>query len=553
MNHNAIGRGYETFGNATAETVDRDVGDDATSREWYRPAPAPSRFRWSMRDNVNYQQTAALAILDNVAGDAEGVPAPLLSHGLELLAEGCGGQAVRVRDPRRPGRPPARGRARQPAARATDRGGGPAGAAGGGRRALRRGQLRRAPRPAVPQLRGRPADPPGLPVRCRRTCPTTTCPGRCPLHFGVRAVRVDDPRVRDAALDPVTADVAIEARVVSAGPVFLLADRGQEALLAARHRLARLSRRDRGGGVHGRRRGLRRRLLDPARAGGARGGRARRRPGAGARLHRRGRRPRRAAPRRARGRASASSCPGPTPTPSAGSAYVLDSARVPYVYLRDEDLRAGNLREKVDVIVYGHVRLDLAAQIHGIEPVAGPMPFEATPEFPSLGKPAGLARHHRRPRLRRPPRPGGVRPRGRHPRDARQRLDPGPRRRADPPRARGRASDLRTPGRAPARALPPRGPSHRLRLPRGDRRLPLQLHRLRDAAPLVGDGLLHVVPRRAGRPRAASSSSGAARGRSSPAGAGGTPRPWPDIPPSSKARWGRGGWWRSTSTPSTAA
>jgi hypothetical protein len=42
----------------------------------------------------------------------------------------------------------------------------------------------------------------------------------------------------------------------------------------------------------------------------------------------------------------------------------------------------------VDVIVYGpFVRLGLAGQVHGIPATAGPMPFKATPEFPSLGKP----------------------------------------------------------------------------------------------------------------------------------------------------------------------
>ena len=65
MNHNSLGRGYETFGNGTAETVRRvlDRGD-STSAQWFRPSPPPPEFRWSARDNVNYTQTAALAILD---------------------------------------------------------------------------------------------------------------------------------------------------------------------------------------------------------------------------------------------------------------------------------------------------------------------------------------------------------------------------------------------------------------------------------------------------------------------------------------------------------
>ncbi|HEX6259688.1 MAG TPA: hypothetical protein VFZ51_03470, partial [Woeseiaceae bacterium] len=68
--------------------------------------------------------------------------------------------------------------------------------------------------------------------------------------------------------------------------------------------------------------------------------------------------------------------------------YVLDREGVPYTYLRDEDVRAGALREKVDVIVYGPFsRLDLAGQIHGIAATDGPMAFRGSPEYPHLGKP----------------------------------------------------------------------------------------------------------------------------------------------------------------------
>ena len=64
MNHNSIGRGYETFGNGSAETEKRAVPPSAASMEWYRPLPAPSEVTWSARDNLNYQETGALAALD---------------------------------------------------------------------------------------------------------------------------------------------------------------------------------------------------------------------------------------------------------------------------------------------------------------------------------------------------------------------------------------------------------------------------------------------------------------------------------------------------------
>ena len=68
--------------------------------------------------------------------------------------------------------------------------------------------------------------------------------------------------------------------------------------------------------------------------------------------------------------------------------YVLDRETIPYTYLRDEDLRAGNLRDRVDVIVYGPFsRLDLAGQISGIAATEGPMPFQASEDYPSLGLP----------------------------------------------------------------------------------------------------------------------------------------------------------------------
>src|SRR5215468_7456927 len=73
INHNAIGRGYETFGNGSAETMRSEQPDANTSVEWYRPLPAPpvASFLWSARDNVNYNETAMLAALDSTAQQAK--------------------------------------------------------------------------------------------------------------------------------------------------------------------------------------------------------------------------------------------------------------------------------------------------------------------------------------------------------------------------------------------------------------------------------------------------------------------------------------------------
>src|SRR5262249_23014189 len=68
--------------------------------------------------------------------------------------------------------------------------------------------------------------------------------------------------------------------------------------------------------------------------------------------------------------------------------YSLDQRQVPYMYVRDEDIRAGNLRDKIDVLVYGHVDLELAEQIVGLPKAWGPMPYKKTAQTPSFGTPA---------------------------------------------------------------------------------------------------------------------------------------------------------------------
>src|SRR5690606_19817161 len=58
------------------------------------------------------------------------------------------------------------------------------------------------------------------------------------VHYGVDAVPIDDARIRDVAVEVVQQDYRPAGRVAGSGPVFLLADTGQEGLLAARTRLA---------------------------------------------------------------------------------------------------------------------------------------------------------------------------------------------------------------------------------------------------------------------------------------------------------------------------
>ena len=69
-NHNGLVRFYETFGNGGATTMMRHLKTEdntpeqaRTSREWYRPLPPYEEVEWSMRNNTNYSQTAALSAL----------------------------------------------------------------------------------------------------------------------------------------------------------------------------------------------------------------------------------------------------------------------------------------------------------------------------------------------------------------------------------------------------------------------------------------------------------------------------------------------------------
>jgi len=69
--HNSIGRFYETFGNGGADTRERTLPPNQTSRVWYRPNPPFPRVNWSMRNNVNMQQSAILFAMNFVAKEKE--------------------------------------------------------------------------------------------------------------------------------------------------------------------------------------------------------------------------------------------------------------------------------------------------------------------------------------------------------------------------------------------------------------------------------------------------------------------------------------------------
>jgi hypothetical protein len=60
---------------------------------------------------------------------------------------------------------------------------------------------------------------------------------------------------------------------------------------------------------------------------------------------------------------------------------------VPYTYIRDDDIRAGSLESKFDVIVWPETESDLQEQIHGIDTRFSPLPYTKTRDFPTHGIP----------------------------------------------------------------------------------------------------------------------------------------------------------------------
>ncbi len=394
-NHNGIGRGYETFGNHTAETVERTLrpseeqyaGEPVTAKEWYRPWPPDRKFRWSLRDNTNYMETACLTILDWSAGNAARLLRDFYRTGYNSWQKGL------HESPRAYAIPEDQGDRRRVAQMVN---------------LLRdqRIEVSRASRPFT--VKEGAFDPGTFIVRLDQPYrnyavdllspqhyphdakfePYDDVSWAFPVNFGLEAIPIDDERIATVAVTPVDAEVQVSGRVTGRGPVFLLKDTGQEALLAARYRLARYDveiaeesfetggvRYPAGSWILPARDGLSDAL---ARVSGELG------------LDFDGVRD---APTVARH-------PAPPPrialwhtwadTETVGWVrYVLDQEEIPYTYIRDEDIVAGGLHDQFDVIVYGDVSLPLKDQIHGIDPRFGPMPYRRTAQTPSFGVPDG--------------------------------------------------------------------------------------------------------------------------------------------------------------------
>jgi hypothetical protein len=386
MNHNSIGRGYETFGNGTAETLEWTLTPNETSREWYRVLPPPTGpFKWSARDNVNYNQTGALAALDIAATQAKMLLRSFYRKGLNSWRKGVDGPPYAFAIPQDQGDPT---RVAQLIARLQSQHievhrlnaafNAKEGTFDAGTYLVRLDQPYRnyavdlLARQDFPKNGGEPYD---------------DVSWQLPAHYHVDTVAISDAKIQSAGATLLTEAPQPRGRVTGDGPIYLLKDTGQEGLLEARYRLAKFK-------VE-----IAERAFDVGEtrypAGSwilpAQGGLTKALQDLGAHV--------------ALDFNSVASAPDvprhAAPAPRLGVwvpwadtdsigwlRHTLDERNVPYSYVRDEDIRAGNLRAKYDVLLYGHVDLELAEQIHGLPKAWGPMPFKKTKQTPSHGTPA---------------------------------------------------------------------------------------------------------------------------------------------------------------------
>src|ERR1700736_3230581 len=386
MNHNSIGRGYETWGNGTAETLQRIVPKTDLSMEWYRPAPPPSAdVIWSARDNLNYQETGALAALDYAARNSKEMLRNFYRKSWDSWRKGLDQPPYAFVIPEDQGD---RTRVAQMVERLLAQhievsraqnalnlkeGNYPAGTY-----VVRLDQPYRNYAVDLLTPQHYPKD---------GEAPYDDVSWELPAHYHLQAIPTADASIRRVALMRLTGPPRPTGRVIGAGPTYLLKDSGQESFLAARYHLAdfeiQIAERDfeegdtkfpAGSWILASQTGLHEAILSTAAELGL--------------------------------DFIQVSTPPDVPchkakTPRIGVwvpwadtdsigwiRYSLDQRKVPYTYLRDEDIRVGNLRARIDVLLYGHVDLELAEQIEGLPKIWSPMPFKKTAATPSFGTPA---------------------------------------------------------------------------------------------------------------------------------------------------------------------
>ena len=372
---------------SSGRTRSATSGGPVTSQEWYRPMPPPRKFRWSLRDNTNYMESGCLAILDYTAKNAKEMLRDFYRKGYNSWQKGVKGGPYAFAIPDDQGDRRRVAEMVEPPPRAPHRG-------LAGDRALQ-GRRKGSSRPG-PTSCGSTSPTGTTPWTCSRPrssrptppmSPTTTCPGPCPSTTASKPSGSTTPRSWTCRLAPLQPGF----EVPGAG------QRRRARLPAQRHGPGGACSRSAAAWPPSASRSPRKRSNPATRIIRPAPGSWRTRKGSADAV-------KRAAAELALDFESAAAVPDVArhesklprlavwhtwaDTEAVGwIRYVLDREKVPYVYIRDEDIRAGRLQERYDIILFGHNYLDLQDQIQGIDKKYGPMAYTKTKETPSLGVP----------------------------------------------------------------------------------------------------------------------------------------------------------------------
>ena len=396
INHNAIGFGYETFGNATAETVERVIDPDqerftgkpVTEADWYRVSPPPAKkFKWSLRDNTNYMETGVLSALEYTAQNGPEMLRNFWRRGRNAVHKGESEKPYAIvipenaEDPQRVVTLVELLRAHGIEVTALTKPG-----------KVKQGEFKagtllvRMDQP----YRGYALDlltPQKYPAESAPYDPYDDVGWSLPETFGVEVLRIDDPAVRKLEGVAVGNYRAAAGKVSGSGDFYLLHDGGQESLLAARVQLAPFTveaaeKAFSAGGVNypagswviADQPGLRPALEVLAGKTGLNFAAARKAP---------------EVMRHALDLPRIAVLQTWSDTQAAGWVRLtFDEEKIPYAILMDDEIRRGHLRERYDLILYPDTYDGLKDIVGGINPKFSPLPYEKSAKYPSLGSPA---------------------------------------------------------------------------------------------------------------------------------------------------------------------
>jgi len=387
-NHNSIGRFYETFGNASANTFDRNLKDDRmvgkpiTDVQWYRPWPPDKKLVWSLRNNTNYMEAGVLQALQYASLHREEL---LRNHWIKA------DRAIQTGKTKAPYAWMFREDQRDPnrlaylvnqlrkhhievqRLTATATVGDTSYAAGS--YVVRMDQPYRNAAVNFLEEQKFPADEPNAPY--------DDIAWTWPLMYGVTGAKIDTVGILNAAMSPLTEDVKLQGGVDGDGPVFLLADRGQTCFLALRV-------------------GLGKTQVEAAETTFTAGDKT---YPAGSWIVRASRSALESAANKYGvhfvGNANVPNVrrhPIDLPrlgvyhtwldTQDAGWVrYGFDQDKVPYSYINDEDVKKGGLKQRFDMILFPNSGGSLADMVNGLDPKYGPLAYTKTAQYPSHGIP----------------------------------------------------------------------------------------------------------------------------------------------------------------------